>query len=107
MEQPKTQYKLQLDLQCGVCAALVAVSPAFEEGFQAGQLGQAPRFCARCAASMERYCLRCQRRAPMFFEEFWPDERQCVRTYSPAKHCPHCKAALQEPSAGGADGLII
>jgi len=93
----KIQLKVQVDLQCGCCGALVAVSASFEEAFQAGQTGEAPKFCPRCASSMDRYCLRCQRRAPMFFEEFWPDDRQCVRTYSPAKHCPYCKATLEEP----------
>ena len=31
----------------------------------------------------------------MFFEEWWPEDAECVRTYSPAKHCPQCKAGLE------------
>jgi len=92
----KTSYKVQVDLQCGSCGALIAGSPAWEEALKTGERGPAPRFCPRCAASLERFCLRCHKRVPMFFEEWWPDDRECVRTYSPAKSCPHCRAALEE-----------
>jgi hypothetical protein len=91
----KIQYKVLVDLQCGACGALIAGQADWEPMLKAGELGPAPRFCPRCASGLERFCLRCHRRAPMYFEEWWPDDRECVRTYSPAKHCPFCKAALE------------
>jgi len=36
----------------------------------------------------------------MFFEEYWPGEDECVRTYSPAKRCPTCNAGLEVESRG-------
>ena len=46
---------------------------------------------------MERFCLRCQKKADMFFEEWWPEKDECVRTYGPAKRCSRCNAMLEQP----------
>ena len=92
----KTKYKLQVDLQCGGCGALMHLD---RDPFR-GEKGKSaepvlPRFCARCGAGLERYCLRCQKRAPMTYEEWWPEDTECVRTYSPAKRCPACNSVLE------------
>ena len=62
-----------------------------------------PKFCPCCGAGMERYCLKCHKKAEMFFEEWWPEEGECVRTYGPAKRCSRCNALLEEPVAGPGD----
>ena len=97
----KTKYKLQVDLQCGACGALMHLDrdPFPAKPAKAGEAEAAvamPRFCARCGAGLERYCLRCQKRAPMTYEEWWPEDTECVRTYSPAKRCPDCNSVLEE-----------
>ncbi len=75
--------RLLVDLQCGSCGALTH------------QEDQVSRFCACCGAAYDRYCISCRKRVPMFFEEYWPQERECVRTYAPAKRCPNCNAELE------------
>ena len=86
------KYQLKVDVQCGACGTLTHLQG---ETF--------PKFCPCCGAAMERYCLRCQKRATMFFEEWWPEEDECVRTYSPAKRCSCCNALLEEPVAPPGD----
>jgi hypothetical protein len=39
----------------------------------------------------------------MFFEEWWPEKDECVRTYGPAKRCSRCNAMLEEPAVGPGD----
>ena len=85
------QVDLKVDLQCGSCGALT----------HQGQ--STPRFCLCCGAGYERYCIACCKRVPMFFEEYWPTDEECVRTYSPAKKCPHCKAGLEVARDGLGD----
>ncbi|HAM35244.1 MAG TPA: hypothetical protein DEB40_13870 [Elusimicrobia bacterium] len=80
------RYQLKVDVQCGACGTLTHLQG---EDF--------PKFCPCCGAIMERYCLACQKRADMFFEEWWPEEGECVRTYTPAKRCSRCNALLEEP----------
>ena len=70
-------------MQCGACGALTHSGP------------DAPKFCMCCGAGFDRYCIACRRRVDMFFEEWWPEEDECVRTYSPAKRCPACNAGLE------------
>jgi hypothetical protein len=79
----KERVKLRIDLQCGSCGALYHLS------------GDAPRFCPCCGAAYDRYCIRCQKRVEMFFEEWWPEDDECIRTYTPAKRCPKCNAGLE------------
>jgi hypothetical protein len=31
----------------------------------------------------------------MYFDEWWPEDDECLRTYSPAKRCSHCNAVLE------------
>jgi len=80
------KYQLKTDIQCGACGTLTHLQG---ENF--------PKFCPCCGSGMERYCLRCQKKAEMFFEEWWPEEDECVRTYSPAKRCSRCNAILEQP----------
>ncbi|MBI3550266.1 MAG: hypothetical protein HY078_14600 [Elusimicrobia bacterium] len=75
--------KMTVDLQCGACAALVHLT---EPG---------PKFCPCCGAGFDRYCLKCRRKVEMFFEEWWPEDNECVRTYTPAKRCPTCNSGLE------------
>jgi DNA-directed RNA polymerase subunit RPC12/RpoP len=75
-----------VDFQCGECGAL-------------NHRGEIPlkdtlRFCPACGAAFERYCIRCRRKIDMYFEEWWAGEDECVRTYAPARRCPHCNAGL-------------
>ena len=77
------KFKLRVDIQCSVCGSLTHASE-----------GPLPRFCLCCGAAMERFCLHCRRKAEMFFEEWWPEDCECVRTYSPARRCPQCNAVL-------------
>ncbi len=81
------EFTLKIDIQCGICGALVHQG----EGF--------PRFCPCCGAALERFCLHCHKKADMFFEEWWPKDDECMRTYSPAKRCSRCNSILN--SAGG------
>ena len=98
----KTKYRLQVDLQCGGCGALMHLDrdpflpkPAKPGSAAEGPAVALPRFCARCGAGLERYCLNCHKRAPMTYEEWWPEDTECVRTYSPAKRCPDCNSVLE------------
>lgn len=77
------KFNVKIDIQCGVCGSL---SHQGESGF--------PKFCPCCGAGMERYCLNCHKKAEMFFEEWWPQDDECLRTYSPAKRCSRCNAIL-------------
>ena len=77
------KYKLKIDIQCGACGSLTH------------QQGEAfPKFCPCCGAAMERFCLACHKKADMFFEEWWPEDDECLRTYSPARRCGGCNAVL-------------
>ena len=83
------KFRLKIDLQCGSCGALTH------------QEGEAfPKFCPCCGAALEHYCLNCQKKAEMFFEEWWPEDDECVRTYSPAKRCSRCNAVLEMETGG-------
>ena len=85
-------FTLSIDIQCGVCGSLLHQGESF------------PKFCPCCGAGLERYCLICHRRAEMFFEEWWPREDHCIRTYSPAKRCTRCNAALEKDEEGRENG---
>lgn len=76
---------MKIDLQCGSCSALVH------------QADPPQRFCPCCGAAFDRYCLQCRKKVEMFFEEWWPEEDECLRTYSPAKRCPTCNCGLEGP----------
>ena len=79
----KKKVQLRIDMQCGACGALTHRGD------------NPPKFCSCCGAGFERYCITCHKRVEMFFEEWWPEEEECVRTYSPAKRCPGCNAGLE------------
>mgnify|MGYP001591873753 CR=1 FL=1 len=96
MDKKQEKFKLKIDIQCGVCGSLVH-HPAEKEGVL-------PKFCPCCGGAMERFCLKCHKRADMFFEEWWPEDDECVRTYSPAKRCSHCNAMLCNETAGEREG---
>ena len=81
------KFKLKIDLQCGACGAMTHMQG---EAF--------PKFCPCCGAALERFCLTCQKKAEMFFEEWWPEEEECLRTYSPARRCSTCNAVLDMES---------
>jgi len=85
-DKEKRKINLRVDLQCGTCGALSHTEDT------------PPKFCSCCGASYERYCLSCTKKAAMFFEEYWPTEDDCVRTYTPAKRCPSCNAGLEVDS---------
>ena len=101
------QFKLRIDIQCGICGSLTHLpgdSARLQEAAKGGKSQTSaglplPKFCACCGAAMERFCLHCHKRAEMFFEEWWPDDDECLRTYSPAKRCGGCNAIL-EPEGG-------
>ena len=78
------KFKLRVDIQCGVCGALTHL-----------QHETLPKFCPCCGGAMERFCLKCHKKADMFFDEWWPEDDECLRTYSPAKRCSHCNAVLE------------
>lgn len=78
--------RLKIDLQCGSCMALVH------------QNEPPQKFCPCCGAAFERYCLKCRKKVEMFFEEWWPSDDECSRTYSPAKRCPTCNSGLEVES---------
>ena len=77
------KISVRVDLQYGSCGSL----------YHRGE--QTPRFCACCGAAYERTCIKCRKRVDMYFEEWWPEEEECVRTYTPAKKCPQCNAGLE------------
>lgn len=77
------KVSLRVDLQCGSCGSLTH-----------REEGAAPKFCPCCGAAYDRYCIACRKKVAMYFEEWWPEEDECVRTYSPAKRCPQCNAGL-------------
>ncbi len=84
------KFKLTVDFQCGSCGALIHQAPGAPP-----EKAAAPKFCPRCGAGMERFCLACRKKADMFFEEWWPEDDECIRTYSPAKRCGSCGAILE------------
>ncbi len=86
------KFALRIDLQCGVCGALIHQG----EGFPAEE-SLSHKFCPCCGAALERFCLRCQRKAEMFFEEWWPRDEECLRTYFPARRCSRCNSILDSP----------
>ncbi|MFA6030274.1 MAG: hypothetical protein WC969_10505 [Elusimicrobiota bacterium] len=77
------KVRLVEDMQCGACGAIV----------HRGE--NPPKYCASCGAGFDRYCIRCHKKVEMFFEEWWADDEECVRTYSPARRCPWCNAGLE------------
>lgn len=81
--------KMTVDLQCGSCSSLMHQSDPPQ------------KFCPCCGASFDRYCLKCRKKVEMFFEEWWPEDDECVRTYSPAKRCPTCNSGLEVESREG------
>lgn len=83
-EEP-IKFTLRIDIQCGVCGSLT----------HHAESAPLPKFCPCCGAGMERYCLACRKKAEMFFEEWWPQEDECMRTYSPARRCSSCNAVLE------------
>ena len=85
----KKKVTLRVDLQCGSCGALT----------HRGE--PPPRFCPCCGAAFERYCMLCHKKVDMYFEEWWPEEEECVRTYTPAKRCPSCNAGLEVSTKEG------
>jgi hypothetical protein len=84
------KFTLKVDIQCGVCGSLS----------HQNESGHFPKFCPCCGAGMERYCLKCHKKADMFFEEWWPQDDECYRTYSPAKRCSKCNAVLELETGG-------
>ena len=77
------KFKLRVDIQCGGCGSLTH------------QQGESfPKFCSCCGAAMYRFCLVCHKKADMYFEEWWPEDDECLRTYSPARRCTTCNAIL-------------
>ena len=88
------QVKLNCDICCGKCGAVMHTD-------KAGM----PKYCACCGTSLGRFCLNCAKEVEMFFDEWWPGENECVRTYYPAKRCPACNAGLENPreEASGED----
>lgn len=89
MEKDKPlKFVLKVDVQCGACGSLSHTG----EGL--------PKFCPCCGVGMERFCLRCHKKAEMYFEEWWPEETECYRTYSPAKRCSKCNAVLEQEGDG-------
>jgi hypothetical protein len=88
-----TKFRLRVDIQCGTCGSLTHLH---DESF--------PKFCSCCGAGMERYCLTCRKKAEMFFEEWWPEDDECLRTYSPAKRCSRCNSVLELEGERGSLG---
>ena len=85
-------YKLTVDIQCGSCGALTH--------HQGGE--SFPKFCPSCGAGMEKFCLRCQKKAEMYFEEWWPEDDECLRTYCTPRRCSRCNAMLEPEDEGKA-----
>ena len=95
-KQP-SKFKLRVDIQCGVCGSLThhSVGEADKKSTTTlPSLAPFPKFCPCCGGAMERFCLKCHKKADMFFEEWWPEDDECLRTYSPAKRCSSCNAQL-------------
>lgn len=88
METDK-KVKLSLNICCGRCGAVMRMCA-----------GVPAKYCSCCGASLGRFCLACAGEVEMFFDEWWPGEDECVRTYYPAKRCPHCNAVLENPEDG-------
>jgi len=82
MAEKKVQ--MQVDIQCGSCGALSHLDEK-----------KPIKFCPGCGAGVERMCLACRRKVDMYFEEWWPEDDVCVRTYMPARRCPTCNADLE------------
>jgi hypothetical protein len=90
-KKPETpQFKLVVDLQCGACSAIMHT----REGVPG------PKFCAGCGAGLEKFCLKCHKKVEMFFEEWWPEDDVCQRTYTTPRRCTNCNAVLE---TGGED----
>ena len=83
-EKP-AKYKITTDLQCGACAAIMHTRPG----------EPLPKFCAGCGVGLEKFCLKCHKKVEMFFEEWWPEDDECVRTYSTPRRCTRCNAVLE------------
>lgn len=95
-KQP-SKFKLRVDVQCGSCGSLTHHSVGEADKKSQSVLPSPapfPKFCPCCGAAMERFCLKCHKKADMFFEEWWPEDDECLRTYSPAKRCSACNAQL-------------
>ena len=104
-KQP-AKFKLRVDIQCGVCGSLTHHSVGEADRNSTSVLPSPapfPKFCPCCGGAMERYCLNCHKRADMYFEEWWPEDDECLRTYSPAKRCSSCNAQLANETAGQSD----
>jgi hypothetical protein len=84
-KKPEPKYRITVDLQCGACGAIMHTVK--------GQPN--PKFCAGCGAGLEKFCLKCHKRVDMFFEEWWPEDDECVRTYSTPRRCTSCNAVLE------------
>ena len=82
------KFRIKIDFQCASCGALIHQP----EG------RPMPKFCPRCGSAMERFCLKCHKKAEMYFEEWWPEDDECVRTYGPPKRCSGCGAILESGS---------
>ena len=93
-KEEKPKYKITIDLQCGACGAMTHLQ---------GEVF--PKFCPCCGAALERFCLTCQKKAEMFFEEWWPEDDECVRTYTTPRRCTRCNAVLESGAEhpGGTD----
>ena len=81
------KYKLTIDIQCGSCGALTHQRQG-EAAF--------PKFCPSCGAGMEKFCLSCHKKAEMYFEEWWPEDDECLRTYCTPRRCSRCNAVLEQ-----------
>ena len=92
-DQPP-KYKINIDLQCGACAAIMHTHKD----------QPLPKFCAGCGAGMQKFCFKCHKKVEMFFEEWWPEDDECQRTYTTPRRCTHCNAVL-ETGAEGRDAL--
>ena len=92
-EEKPAKYKITTDLQCGACAAIMHT--------RAGE--PLPKFCAGCGAGLEKFCFKCRRKVETFFEEWWPEDDECVRTYSTPRRCTRCNAILE--TGAGERGL--
>ncbi|MDE2291038.1 MAG: hypothetical protein KGL53_03050 [Elusimicrobia bacterium] len=101
MDPKKKHILLRIDLQCGTCGALshraetTDASEKKEPRSKPYNPADGMKFCPCCGAGFERFCMRCRKKVDMYFEEYWPEEDECVRTYVPAKRCPHCNAGLE------------
>ncbi len=84
----RPRFQIHIDIQCGVCRSLIH-HPEGEEF---------PKFCWSCGATLIRFCIKCRKTVPMFFEEWWSSENDCHRTYGPVRRCPWCRSFLSEDS---------